>query len=146
MRLSQIQRDRKRSEGGVWRDFITGEILEAPTPKRFCVLVAETNNPRFREQLARQQIHVMRTEDPSGNPEQINAAWEKARRIAFAEAMLLGWEELTDDNDAPIPYSKEKARELLTNPDYWPLVTRIEDLSGDIEAYRRRAEAQALGN
>jgi hypothetical protein len=43
---------------------------------------------------------------------------ERQRNVAEQIAScIIGWEGLEDDNDVPIPYSKERATELILNPE-----------------------------
>ena len=145
MRLSFIKRDRRRSEGGVWCDFVSGEVLDAPKPGAFCVLVGEANNPRFRNVLAEIQSKML-ADLTAEDREKRTAAWQRAYDAALAEAVLLYWRGLEDDAGAEIPYSRDKARELLNDPDAWQLRQTVVDLSRNGAAYQRQKEAQALGN
>lgn len=65
-------------------------------------------------------------------------------RNAVAEHVLLGWEGLVDDNDQPILYTVDKAKEVLKEtPEFYRLVLEYAE---DIELYRKAAKEEALGN
>jgi hypothetical protein len=42
---------------------------------------------------------------------------DRINATCLADTVLLGWENLTSDG-APVPYSKEEAKRLLTDPDF----------------------------
>lgn len=65
-------------------------------------------------------------------------------RNAVAEYIILGWEGLVDDDNQPIPYSVEKAREILRDtPEFYRMVLEYAE---DIELYRKTAKEEVLGN
>ena len=50
---------------------------------------------------------------------------------AIAETVLVGWEGLQDDDGTLIPYSKEKAVEILSNPEYEDFKKLVLDLADE---------------
>ncbi|MBS7696270.1 MULTISPECIES: hypothetical protein [unclassified Chelatococcus] len=61
------------------------------------------------------------------------------------EVLLLDWENLTEDKTT-VPYSKEKARELLTNPDYRPLKDAVLWAANTLASGEALADGEILGN
>lgn len=144
MKLVDIKRDRKRSEGGVWWNFEAGSRVDKPHEKDFCVLVAEAHNPRYRDALARIRLE---------RHGELRSAGDKALEVlqsmtdqATADAVLLDWCNLHDEDGEVIPYSREKALELLQDRDLWQFRHFILDVSGVGQAYRHEVEKDALGN
>ena len=56
---------------------------------------------------------------------------------ALARYILLGWRNLTDDDDNSIPYSEEKAYELLCDPENFDFRKIVVALSGEQEVFRK---------
>ena len=60
-----------------------------------------------------------------------DALFEKLYNEALAETVLLGWKGLEDDAGKEIPYSKEKAIELLSDPVYADFKELVLGLAGE---------------
>ena len=60
--------------------------------------------------------------------------------------MLLGWTGLCDDNGKDIPYSREKAIELLRDPALNDLYDWILAMSANADAFRVDLEEEVVGN
>ena len=58
---------------------------------------------------------------------------------AVAETILLGWKGLEDENGVEIPYTKEKAIEILSDPQYIDFRTLILDLAGEAAVFAKEA-------
>lgn len=144
MRLAAITRSRERSEGGVWWNFETGEILREPHAKDLSVLVAEAQNPRFRSELQRLRLrdqHILRAAG-----DKWAAELQKLTDEAAAATVLLDWRNLEGDDGQPVPYSREKALEILRDPSLWQFRQAVLDFAQHGVAYRKEAEEAALGN
>lgn len=71
-----------------------------------------------------------------------NEASDRVMAEAIHQTILLDWAGLHDDDGQEIPYSSERAHELLTSPEYRPFLGMVawaarivdEDRSGGIEA------------
>jgi hypothetical protein len=109
MRISQTKTDEGLEKDGVLVDIRYGVR----------VLVARAGNPRAEAWRAKLSWEDRRLLD--------NADLQKGRHervvelmvAAIAETMLLGWEGLEDDDDKPIAFSIEKAKELLKEYDWF---------------------------
>jgi hypothetical protein len=73
---------------------------------------------------------------------------ETQDRIAVelqVETLLEDWRNLTDERDQPIPFSKEKARELLSDPDFVALrdaVSYAATVVADLQDEAKQADLQ----
>jgi hypothetical protein len=72
-------------------------------------------------------------------------AFEAAHAAAFAETILLGWENFQpDDNGVLLTYSREAATALLQNPEWEPLFALLQTKAAKAgQAKQRRMEADA---
>jgi hypothetical protein len=142
MNLKTIRRN-KASKAGIWWEYQSGQRVSEPTGQ-FCVRVAERDNPQHRATLARLQL--AHADKLRAGGEDAMTAWQKLVTRALAESILVGWEGLEGDDGAVIPYSVEKAVELLEDEELWPLRHFIEDTAGIIRGYRVEQEEAAKGN
>jgi len=74
---------------------------------------------------------------------------EKSKAIDLAllcETVLVGWEGLVDDDGKEIPYSPEKAIEILGDPDARQLRTRIENAAAQMSSRRKKKVDDAAKN
>jgi hypothetical protein len=72
----------------------------------------------------------------------------QAERIlveTLADAVLLGWEGLTQDG-APVPYDRDRARDLLADPAFRDFRNLIVETANEAESFRRAAERDAEKN
>jgi hypothetical protein len=109
MKLSDIKIDLGRLEGGDWIDNIPGM-------SELALRVRGIGNSEYRQlqaklidALPRQKRLAARTDV---------TIMEGVTTECLVETCLLDWRGLTDEADAELPYSKEMARELMTNPAY----------------------------
>lgn len=65
---------------------------------------------------------------------------------AAADTLIRGWEGLTDDDGDVVPYSPEKARELMTDPRYERFQDLIIGEAEHLENFRAEVGEQSLGN
>lgn len=108
MKLSQIQIDSKAVEGGAWRDAVGLPGV------RFSVRGAGNSD----WEALQAQLHAELPPEVKF-AERIPA--QHAQRITtelLVRACLLDWDGITDDAGAALPCSADKARELLSDPDF----------------------------
>jgi hypothetical protein len=65
---------------------------------------------------------------------------------ALGDRAVTDWEELDDDNGDPIPYSAEKCREMLADPEYEIWRTWVMDKAKDRYRFLQALREDALGN
>jgi hypothetical protein len=131
MRFSEYVTDHTLEEEGVWMRLRKGDAE---------VLVARAGNSkheRLVERLRKKNGRGFRGEDLPREVEE-NIALE-----ALSQTILLGWRGFEDDEGKEIPYSPEKARELLKlSRDFRLEVTQI---ATEMEVYRREEQEQGKG-
>lgn len=128
--------------------YATDETLETEgvwveIGERARILVARAGNPKH-EKLVRElrKPHERRFRDGK-LPDDLAT---KLAVEAIARTILLGWEGLEDENGEPMPYSVEKARELLT--ELKDFRTEVAEIATEAEMYRKESlteAAEALG-
>lgn len=109
----------------------------------FYVKVARSGNPRatamFRELTSDPQFAVARRSGLLSDEKYDEVIFE-----VYSNTILVGWRGLTD-NGADVPYSREKAKELLRHKDFFAI---IKEFSETQENYRTEAvegAAELLG-
>jgi len=125
--LDSIRIDLKKSEDGIWVDY-EGDIK---------LLIARKPNPRYEDAL-----HTL--------IEKLNRAITKEddidlTRQAVAQCVLLGWKNLCEGGKE-IPYSTEKALELLRDPSLRDLYEFVLVSAHDREAYRKKTVKRQAKN
>lgn len=134
MKLGEFRNDLNLENDGVWIS-----LNDAAKVK-----VARSGNPRHSEILRRLSAPYRR--QISNNSLSNDVAF-KISGEALAEAILLDWEGVEDDDGKPLPYSKSAARDLLCNRQYEarfrnPIVAASEE----VEAFRQTVIGDAEKN
>ena len=129
MKISAFKTDRTRENQGVWVPIGDGARL----------LVARLNNEYYK-QVFLNASRPFKTQVRTGTISEDQA--EQILRECYSKAILLDWDGLQDDEGTDIPYSQEKAYELLGIADFRALV---EELAGTRELYRKE-ELEQAGN
>ncbi len=131
MRMSTFETDKEKEIEGAWVDAGAGLRIRVAR-------VGNQEYQRYLQKLGRPYIQSAR----SGTVP-IDVVDDITRR-AVARHILLGWENMQDDNDEEIKYSEEKAFELLTEyRDFFELVLGF---ASDIELFRKENHQAAVGN
>ena len=129
MKVSRFKTNAAKEQNGVWVDIGEGAKL----------LVARVNNSHYRSVLLRRSKPVAAQMRTGTLPE------DKARAIleqCYADAILLDWEGLEDDDGNALEYSKEQALELLRMKDFFEMV---ENFAMNAELYREE-QLNEMGN
>lgn len=109
MKIGEIAVDIDRVENGAWVDDISdmgGLRLK----------VRGSNNRDWRRLQSKLLDKVPRKKRHGGRIDTDEA--ENITNQCLLHACLLDWDGLTENDGKPIPYSREKAEELLTDPQY----------------------------
>ena len=125
--LDSIRIDLKMSEEGRWVDF-DGDIK---------LLIARKPNPRYEDVL---HALVEKHGRAVTNDDDMDMT-----RQAVARCVLLGWKNLTEGGKE-IPYSPEKALELLRDPSLRDLYEFVLVSAHSREAYRKQTVKQQAKN
>lgn len=109
MKLTDLAVDTDRAENGAW----VGDI---PEVQGLRLKVRSSSNADWRRLLAKLTEAVPRKKRLGGriDPEE----QDKIISSCLMNTCLLDWEGLQNDDGTDIPYSKEMAKKLLTEPQY----------------------------
>lgn len=134
MKLSDFATNKELEVNGVWHDL--GDKTR--------VLVARAGNKKYTEALrSRMEKYQNRLARRDKTMEPIA---EKILTECMAKYILLGWENLEDENKKIIPYSVEKAIEILSDEKYKDFRDLIELLSNDMASYQEKKKEEIVGN
>lgn len=97
------------------------------------ITVAAHGTPAFYEAFRKARARITGGDDPTAEQLQQIAA------EAYAEAVLLGWEGLSDLKGAPLEYSKKKAVEILTDPQFERFFELVDRESKNVANFRLAA-------
>ena len=132
MKLSNFKQNVAASTDGVLVDIGDG----------FKLRIARMGNKKYQDELKRLTKPYKRA---MKNDTLADSVYEELYNKAMAEAVLLGWEGLSDDAGEEIAYSKEKALELLSDPAYEDFKTLVIDLANEQETFRSQDIEDTVG-
>lgn len=112
------------------------EGVEVDLGDGLIVRVAKANNEKYQAYL-KQVLKPYERQVRNGSLDE--KIFAKLYNEAVAETILLGWKGLEDDNGAEIPYTKEKAIEILTNPEYEEFKALVVDLANEQAVFSKEA-------
>lgn len=106
--------------------------------------IARAGNPRFNDAWSEQLRPLIVEHGGAGKiPDE---AAERALAVASARAILVGWDGLVDAQENPVPYSEQKALELLTDVRLAHLARFVDQQSRMDANYRVAAMQAEAGN
>lgn len=108
MKISALKINSSAIEAGVWMD--------APGLTGVQFRVRGLANADYRRLSGKLNDGVPRDKRVGGRVDPIEA--DRMLVTLIIETILLDWRGLTDDADAPLPYSRDVAEKLLADPDY----------------------------
>jgi hypothetical protein len=132
-KLSSIAIDTKKSIDGVWCPLYDGIELK----------IARINNPdyeKYREKLNEPFLRQIRASIID------KGVMADLTKQAVAKCVLIDWKNIEDEVGQPIPYSYEKALEILRNPAYVQLADFVMAKACDYELYRQVAKSESIKN
>lgn len=107
MKLTSMKTDPAKVEAGMW-------IGDIPDMGDLKLKVRPIGNPDYQRLYGRLVDATPRQHKPGGVVDFETRQQISARTLA--ETVLLGWEGLEDDDGKPLPYTADKAKELLSDP------------------------------
>lgn len=134
VRLSDLALDPRAKDEGVWVEMPGG--WEARIRHNDCAQAR-----KLRAQHLNQNKRFYRNGQPV--PEDVA---ERQTLTVACDALLVDWRGIVDDKGKAVPFSKEKARQLLADPRYRHIVGQIVDVAIEDAAYKPGAEKDAEGN
>jgi len=132
VKLSNLAVDSTASEEGVWAEYEAGIEFK----------IARLGNPRYQQELAR----LIGRLSKRGQRDWAGERLEKAQRPAVARHIIRDWRNVDDDDGNTIPYSPEKALEIISDPQYQPIYDWIMQVAQDEEEYRLSRVEEQAGN
>ncbi|MFX4220699.1 MAG: hypothetical protein ACMVO3_06715 [Thalassobaculum sp.] len=126
MDLSRFKTDTALEDEGVWTTIDAASDAE--------IRIARIGNRRYRETMAK-RLKPYRRALRAGTLD--DSVTERLTAEVLAETVLLDWRGLTVDG-APLPYSRETARDLLLDPAYRDFRDLVVELAGELDLYRER--------
>lgn len=107
------------------------------------VIVARSGNPKYREKLAELlDPHREAISDGSAPPDLYDNLLKQAR----SECILLGWENIDDDEGNPIPYSAANALAIFMDPRYKDFYRFVIQVADNGLNYRAKLIKEMEGN
>lgn len=132
-KISSVKADPVKAESGVWVDYEAGIRLK----------IARMNNPAFEAFVrAKQRPKIRGFRANKATDDELN----ELTREAVARHVLVGWENVEDDDGNLIPYSPEKSLEFLKDPALSDLYQFVVLQASDAAAYRAEATEEAVKN
>lgn len=131
MKLSRFATDQAKERDGVW--------VDAGGGLRLCI--ARVGNSKYNDILRKvSKPYNAQIRNDMLEPD----IAEDLTKQAVARTVLLGWENLTDDEDRQIPFTPAKALELFrAHRDFF---TMVFNLGKDAELFRTQLQEEAKGN
>ena len=131
MELSKFKSDIEKVENGTWIDLGDGlHICVARTGNKKSVAMFNKLTKPYRQMIERGTM-------PDDKYREINVK-------IVAETILLGWRGLSDKG-VEVPYSPEKAAEILSDPAYAGFLKLVQDLAAEEEVFRVEEVAAVKG-
>lgn len=132
MDLGEHKIDIAKREDGEWVD-------EIPEMGDLRLLVRGSDNKQWRKRFDALVAAVPRKKRINGlDPDER----DRINAILLRDTCLLGWENLSIGG-VPVPYSKEKANELLTEPQ-WAVFRNAVSWASSVVGTERAAEVEAI--
>ena len=134
--------DPTRLEKGVWHVFTadSDEIVEeSEIGERAAVLIASTDNPRYRQELQKK----LRAMIAKKKTDALTDARETGALVA--DYIILDWRNWTIQGQ-PVPYSRDQVIKLWTEDTWIRLKERLASLAQDHDAYKAIREEELTKN
>lgn len=128
LNLDDIAVDPNLAREGTWMDYMGGRFLLARKGPEY--------NSRLVE-LYNENLDLIKSNTPEGNFKAI-----EIYQMAFAEHVLLDWDQIIDKKGNPIPYTKELGLALVKNPLQAELIEAMETFSNRHSNYQAHVEQE----
>jgi len=100
--LKHVQLDEKKIDEGVW----------VPYRRDIKFKVASIESAAYIQARVKALKAV-----PGGGDDQTPEEWREFNSKLFAKVILLDWKNISEEDGSPVPYSEEKAAEILRDRD-----------------------------
>ncbi len=141
MKLKNLKVNSARAETGDW-------VGDLPDMDDLRLKVRGFSNADFGAITAREAAKVTREQREGGRRDgaPLPEVRERIMVKAMVETILLDWDGLTDDGGAPIPYTKETATTLLSDPDCRPFRDAVSLAAARVEEFTEDQVEAVAGN
>ena len=128
MKLSSLKVNAARGEQGAW-------VKDLPGMGDLRLLVRGFNNTDYSAFMAKEGAAVPRDQREGGRAGgPILPKYRDAILLrGMVEHILVDWQNLTDENDKPVPFSKERAMDMLLDPDFRPFRDAVAIAAAEVE-------------
>lgn len=137
MKLTSLKVNAAALEAGIWIDDLPGTDIELKVRSQ-----SSAAAEMLLGKLSRAVPLADRDADGRINPDVRRGIADRV----LAEAVLVDWRNLTDDDGNRIPFSSERALAIITDPDMRPFRDLVEHAMSVAEARSRSIEAVVEGN
>jgi hypothetical protein len=137
--FKQFKTDPELERAGVWLEYGFNERTEKPI-RLLCARAggANTNFQKKLEAAMKPYRRQVQTETMD------NKVAERILKKVYADAIVLGWEEVDDENDQPMPFTAENCVKLFEAlPD---LFRDVQDATQKVAVYRAEVMEADAGN
>lgn len=132
MDLSDFKTNRKLEEEGTWVEVGNGTQLK----------LARLGNSAYRNHL---KILMKPYKAMIRNNTLSDEVVEELLNKAIAKSVLLDWSGL-EENGEPVPYSEERAYQILSDPSYKDFRELVVSLASDMEVYQQEELEESAKN
>lgn len=137
MKLKDVAVDANRAEEGAWVDNI-------PDMEGLRLKVRGNNNKDWRRLQMKLIQAVPRKRRITGNLDPEDN--DRITSLCLLNTSLLDWEGLEDDDGKPLPYSREAAQKMLTDPDYRRFREAVSFAAGKVADDSKEDIEEDVGN
>jgi hypothetical protein len=111
------------------------------------VTIRSTGSKLYQDYISqRLKPHKNSIKNKTLNDETLGKIFSQITDDALADVVVLGWSGIQDENGVDIPYSKEKAHELFTDPAYAEFKDLVSGLAAENETFRAQVVEGITGN
>lgn len=125
MKLSKIKKDTNAAESGVWINKVLDDLD---------VKIASAGNRKYLDCLRQLMKPYQRSYKSMGDE-----VFLEIQNKAISKYILVDWRNLQDEEGNEIPYSADKAYELLQDPENEEFRKIVVSLSEESEVFRKEA-------
>lgn len=139
--LKQIRLDVDAMDQGVWSTFYT----DPKTKKSIQVKIISSSSVAFSRCISKMtKARAQDIKRLGGNlpAEEI----ENIQREAIGSVLIADWSGIEEDDGTPIPFSREKAIEFMTDRTYTEFYEWVSNVAADRERYRQETVINASKN
>jgi hypothetical protein len=134
MKLSLLATDLEKEQSGVWVKYRNTEVQ---------FKIARAGSEEFQAACRKARLaHKIQAEDAEISEDENRAIIAPV----LAKHILKDWKNIEDDDGTPIPFTEQRAAEMLAQPEFKDVVAAIMLESASADNFRKKAEKKTQGN